>query len=139
PKRRTALLVDCSERDCMSWPLVMDVAEQWYFKPEAGSKLLVSPADATPVQASDIQPDEMDIAIAVDRFEHAVDLQVRRIEHKWAGLRTFASDGSLVIGWAPGKENFFWLAGQGGYGIQTSPAAGRVAWSLLKGEEIPND
>ncbi|QPC43828.1 FAD-binding oxidoreductase [Kaustia mangrovi] len=139
PKRRTALIVDGPADGCAGWPLVGDAAEEWYFKPEAGTKLLVSPADATPMPACDIQPDELDVAIAVDRFQKAVDIPVRRIEHSWAGLRTFAPDGSLVIGWAPGVDGFFWIAGQGGYGIQTSPAAGRTAWSLLKGDGIPAD
>lgn len=139
PKRRTALIVDGPEEGCAHWPLVGDVGEEWYFKPEAGTKLLVSPADATPVPAGDVQPDELDVAIAVDRFERAVDIPVRRIEHSWAGLRTFAPDGSLVIGYAPGVDGFFWLAGQGGYGIQTAPAAGRTAWSLLKGDGVPAD
>src|SRR5699024_9442257 len=104
--------------------------------PEAG-KLLLSPADATPDRPSDAQPEDLDVAIAVDRFEQAVDFSVDRIEHRWAGLRTFAPDGALVIGWDARTDGFFWVAGQGGYGIQTSPMASRAAASLLAGNGLP--
>ncbi len=134
PKRRTAIIVDGPGEACDSsaWPVVADIGDNtWYFKPEAGGKLMVSPGDETPVPPCDIRPDELDIAVTVERFEQAMDLPVRRVEHSWAGLRTFAPDGTLVIGWDPRAEGFFWLAGQGGYGIQTAPAAARLAAALI--------
>src|SRR5699024_10316805 len=137
PRRRTAMIVDAPAGvDVRRWPMVNDAAESFYFKPEAG-KLLLSPADATPDQPSDVQPEDLDVAIAVDRFEQAVITSVDRVEHRWAGLRTFAPDGALVIGWDPRAKGFFWVAGQGGYGIQTSPMASRVAASLLAGRGVP--
>ena len=139
PKRRTAILIDPPEGvDISDWPMVLDADEQVYFKPDAG-KLLLSPADETPSPPCDAQPDEMDVAIAIDRLEKLTTIKVRRINHKWAGLRTFAPDNSLIAGFEPGKEDFFWLAGQGGYGIQTSPSMGRIAAALVGGHEFPAD
>lgn len=139
PKRRTALIVDGpSGVDLANWPMVVDAAEQFYFKPEAG-KLFVSPADATPSPPCDAQPDELDVAITVDRLMTATSLQVRRIDHQWAGLRCFASDYSPVVGFAPGGHDFFWFAGQGGYGIQLAPALARVGASLLLHGSVPQD
>jgi D-arginine dehydrogenase len=133
PKRRTAIIVDGpgEDCDCAGWPVVADVSHTWYFKPEAGGKLMVSPGDETPVPPCDVRPEELDIALTVDRFERVVNLPVRRVEHSWAGLRTFAPDGTLIIGHDPRAEGFFWLAGQGGYGIQTAPAAARLAAALI--------
>jgi D-arginine dehydrogenase len=132
PRRRTALIIEGpSDCDTAAWPLTGDVGESYYFKPEAGGRLMLSPADATAVEPSDVQPEELDVAIAIDRFESHVDHPVRRIEHRWAGLRTFAPDDALVIGHDPRTEGFFWLAGQGGYGVQTSPAAAATARDLL--------
>ena len=133
PKRRTAIIVDGPGKGCDSsaWPVVADVGHTWYFKPEAGGKLLVSPGDETPMPPCDVRPDELDIALTVDRFEQVVSLPVRRVEHSWAGLRTFAPDGTLIIGQDQRAEGFFWLAGQGGYGIQTAPAAARLAAALI--------
>lgn len=137
PRRRTALIIDAPDGvDVSMWPMVCDAADEFYFKPEAG-KLLLSPADATPDEPSDVQPEDLDVAIAVDRFEQAVNYNVERIEHRWAGLRTFAPDGALVIGWDPRVDGFFWVAGQGGYGIQTSPMASLAAASLLAREGLP--
>ena len=140
PKRRTAILVEGpgAACDCSRWPVVADLDDTWYMRPEAGGKLMVSPADETPVGPCDVQPEELDIAIAVDRFERAVDLEVRRVEHSWAGLRSFAPDGTLVVGFDPRAEGFFWLAGQGGYGIQTAPAASRLAAALIAGQNAPD-
>jgi D-arginine dehydrogenase len=137
--RRTAIIVDGPGEgcDCSAWPVVADVGHTWYFKPEAGGKLMVSPGDETPVPPCDVRPDELDIAMTVERFEQAMDLPVRRVEHSWAGLRTFAPDGTLVVGWDPRAEGFFWLAGQGGYGIQTAPAAARLAAALVAGRAVP--
>ena len=139
PKRRTAIIVGGPGEACdtSAWPVVADVCHTWYFKPEAGGKLLVSPGDETPMPPCDVRPDELDIAIAVDRFEQAVNLPVRRIEHSWAGLRTFAPDGTLIIGRDPRAEGFFWLAGQGGYGIQTAPAAASFAATLIARTPLP--
>jgi D-arginine dehydrogenase len=116
--------------------MVIDVDEQFYWKPDAG-RLLLSLADETPMDPCDVQPDEMDIAIAVDRIEQATTLRVRRIERSWAGLRTFAPDRTPVMGFDAQAEGFFWLAGQGGYGIQSAPAAGQLAAALLTGGETP--
>lgn len=140
PKRRTAIIVEGpgDGHDSAAWPLIIDVAHSWYCKPEAGGKLLISPADETPVPPSDVQPEELDIALAVDRFQNAVDLAVRRVEHSWAGLRSFAPDNELVIGWDPRAEGFFWLAGQGGYGIQTAPAASQLAAGLIRHGKAPD-
>ncbi len=139
PLRRTAMLIDPpAGMDISNIPMTIDVDEQFYLKPDAG-KFLVSPADETPMPAQDVQPDEMDMAICVDRIERAFALKVARINHKWAGLRTFAPDRSPVVGFDPLAENFFWLAGQGGFGIQTSPALARVAAALAMGNAMPAD
>lgn len=137
PKRRTALLVAPPEyRVPDPWPMTVDIEEQFYLKPDAG-KLLISPADATPSPPCDAQPDEMDVAICVDRIETAFDLSVRRIEHKWAGLRNFLPDGRPAAGYDARASGFFWLAGQGGYGIQSAPALARVAAALVLEKPIP--
>lgn len=139
PKRRTALLVAPPEGVAVDdWPMLVDVDEQFYVKPDAGM-LLLSPADATPCPPCDAQPEELDIAIAVDRVQQALDLPVRRIAHRWAGLRSFVADGVPVAGFDPAAEGFFWLAGQGGYGIQTAPALARLAAALVRGEDVPQD
>ena len=131
PKRRTAALIDGpTDFDFAGWPLVIDVDETVYFKPDAG-RLLLSPADETDTEPGDAQPDDLDVAIAVDRLEHMTTLSVRRVAHRWAGLRTFAPDRTPVCGFDPRAEDFFWLAGQGGYGIQTSPALARLAARLV--------
>ena len=136
-KRRTALIVAPPQGfDVTRWPLVDDIDEQFYFRPEAG-KLFCSPADETPVPPHDVQPEELDIAIAVDRIERVIPLNVRRIEHSWAGLRTFAPDKTPIVGFDPRARGFFWLAGQGGYGIQTAPAMARLASRLVRGEAPP--
>jgi D-arginine dehydrogenase len=131
PKRRTVIIVETEppSHEAAQWPMVGDVGESFYFRPESG-RLLVSPADETPVAPCDVQPEEMDMALAAARFENATRLKVRRIARKWAGLRTFAPDKTLVIGPDPTAPGFFWMAGQGGYGIQTAPAAGRALATL---------
>ena len=135
PMRRTALIVDGPPGyDPAQWPLVGDVAHSWYARPEARRKLMLSPADETPVEPCDVQPDELDLALAIDRVQAALDLPVARIEHRWAGLRTFTPDRSLAIG--PGREEgFFWSAGQGGYGIQSAPAAAKLGAALVLGRD----
>jgi D-arginine dehydrogenase len=137
PRRRTAVLVDVpSGMDVSRWPFVNDVDEQFYFKPEGGS-LFLSPADETPVEPSDAQPDEWDVATAVERLEAATTLQITRLKARWAGLRTFAPDRTPVVGYSGEREGFFWLAGQGGYGIQTAPALSRAAAALILESSLP--
>ncbi|MBO6505089.1 MAG: FAD-binding oxidoreductase [Kordiimonadaceae bacterium] len=119
-------------------PVILDFDEDFYFKPE-GEGYLVSPADETPSAACDSQPDLEDIAIAVDHFERATGSSVTKLEAKWAGLRTFAPDRAPVIGFEPGVDGFFWNVGQGGYGIQTSPAWSRYVAFLLLGKGMPED
>ena len=138
PKRRTAFNIPAPEgMDIRGWPLINDVAEQFYFKPDAG-RLFVSPADATPSAAVDAHAEDLDVAAGVERLERATTLNVSRVSHSWAGLRTFAPDALPVVG-PDGTEGFFWLAGQGGYGIKTSPSLSRVCACLIRGRELPDD
>lgn len=137
PKRRTAMMIaPPAGMNPDPWPMVIDIAEEFYLKPDAG-RLLVSPADETPAPAGDVQPEELDIAICIDRIETAFDLSVRRIENKWAGLRSFVADRSPVCGYDDRAPDFFWLAGQGGYGIQSAPALAELAAALVLGREAP--
>lgn len=139
PKRRTAFTFDSPPGlDIERLPMAIDFDETYYFKPEVG-QFLASPADETPSPPCDAQPEEIDIAIAVDRIETATTLQIRRIKNKWAGLRSFVADKNLVIGYDDTVSGFFWLAGQGGYGIQTGAGAGRLAASLALGQGLPAD
>jgi D-arginine dehydrogenase len=139
PKRRTAILFapppGC---DISAWPLVLDIDETFYFKPDAG-KLLGSPADETPSPPCDAQPEELDVALAVERIQQAAELPIARIERRWAGLRSFVADKTPVVGFDGRADGFFWLAGQGGYGIQTAPAIARLAAALVAGEGVPAD
>jgi len=135
PKRRTALIIDPAPWKVSDWPAVSDAVTSWYVKPEARTKLLVSPAEETDMPPHDAAPEDIDIAIAIDRMQQALDIEVRRVEHSWAGLRSFTPDRSLAIGWDPKAEGFFWSVGQGGYGIQTSPAKGQLAAALVCGRE----
>ncbi len=135
PKRRTVAIVDPTGWDVAGWPTVNDVGHTWYCRPEARTKLLVSPADETDMHAHDVRPDELDIAIAVDRMQQALDIEVRRVEHSWAGLRTFTPDRNFVIGWDGAAEGFFWYCGQGGFGIQTSKAAGQLVADVINGRD----
>lgn len=137
PKRRTAVLIDApAEHEIDNWPLMVDVEERFYFKPDAGL-LLLSPADETPSHACDAQPEELDIAVAVDRLETLTGRDVPQVKHRWAGLRTFAPDKTFVVGFDPREEGFFWLAGQGGYGVQTAPGLARLAAALVNRSELP--
>jgi D-arginine dehydrogenase len=113
PCRRTAAIIDPSPFDASGWPMICDVAEEWYARPEARTRLMVSPADATPTHPHDVRPEEIDVAVGIDRMQQALDIPVRRVEHSWAGLRTFTPDGSLAFGWDPVVEGFFWCVGQG--------------------------
>ena len=139
PKRRTAILFDGPEaHDFAGWPAFIDVDEEFYARPESGV-LMGSPADEMPMEPCDVQPEELDIAIAVDRLQKATTLDIRRINRSWAGLRSFVADKTPVVGFDPVAEGFFWLAGQGGYGIQTAPSMGRVSAALAMGEAVPDD
>ncbi len=138
-KRRTAITFDApAGLDAGAWPLTAGIAEDFYFKPDSG-RLMGSPADETPMPPCDVQPDELDIAVAVDRIQAATTLEIKRIGKTWAGLRTFAADKTMVVGFDPLREGFFWLAGQGGYGIQTAPAMGRLTAALATGAAVPED
>jgi D-arginine dehydrogenase len=139
PMRRTALILDLPRGTrAAGWPLTVDADESFYFKPEAG-RLLVSPADETPSPPCDARPEDLDVAIAIDRLVSACDLEVRHVARRWAGLRSFVADRSPVAGFDPRVPGFFWLAGQGGYGIQTAPALSRLAAALVRGEPVPAD
>jgi len=139
PKRRTAFIFDPpSGADIAKWPSVIDIGEEFYFKPDAG-KFLGSPADQTPMEPCDAQPDDFDVALAVDRIQRAARIPVTHISRKWAGLRSFVADGCPVVGYDPRVEGFFWLAGQGGYGIETSPSMGRLTASLALRRGVPSD
>ncbi len=139
PKRRTVVLLDApAVHDIRDWPLTIDAEETFYFKPDAG-RILLTPADETPSPPCDAQPDEMDVALAIDRFETMTTMKVARVVHKWAGLRSFAPDRTPVVGFDAQMTGFFWLAGQGGYGMQTSSAMARTAAALIRGEDLPPD
>ena len=138
PKRRTAFTCETpAGMDASAWPMVIDLQETYYLKPDAGL-LLVSPANEDPVNPQDVQPEELDVAIAVDRVETVTTLQIRKIKRAWAGLRSFVADKTPVVGFAPDAPGFFWLAGQGGYGIQTAPAMGELASALVQGLPVPD-
>jgi D-arginine dehydrogenase len=137
PRRRSAFVFDAPPGAASAhWPCVADVGEGFYFKPEAGL-LLGSPANADPVPPHDVLPEELDIATGIARIEAATTLSIRRPRRTWAGLRSFVSDGDLVAGYEPGAEGFFWLAAQGGYGIQTCAAMGALAAAELLGQAPP--
>ena len=137
PKRRSAFtFAPPAGTDVRPWPTVADVDERWYFKPDAG-QLLGSPANAEPVDPHDVQPEEMDIALAIDRIERMTTLTIRRPSRTWAGLRSFVADGDLVGGFDDELPGFFWLAAQGGYGIQTSPAMGETCAAIVRGLPLP--
>jgi D-arginine dehydrogenase len=139
PKRRTAFIFQPPAGiSPENWPVVHDIHETFYFKPDAG-KILASPADETPMQPCDVHHEDIDIAIAIDRIQRSASLPVIHIERKWAGLRSFVSDGCPVVGYDPEVAGFFWIAGQGGYGIETSPAIGRLSASLAADRGVPPD
>lgn len=136
PRRRSALMFEPpAGMDVAQWPLVIAADHGWYFKPDAG-QLLGSPANEDDTVAQDVQPEELDIALAMHRIEEATTLQVRPT-HTWAGLRSFVADGDLVGGWDPDAPGFFWVAAQGGYGIQTSPAMGAGCAALVLRRPLP--
>ena len=138
PKRRTALMVaDHPDIATAALPITVDVDEEFYLKPDAG-RLLISPADETPSAPCDAQPEELEIAICADRIMTAFDLEIRRIENSWAGLRSFVPDGAPVVGYSDRAPGFFWLAGQGGYGIQSAPGMAQFAASGILGQDVPS-
>jgi D-arginine dehydrogenase len=139
PKRRTVIQFDPPDGfDSEAWPLVVDADEEFYFKPDAG-KLIASPADETPMAPCDVQPEELDIAVCIDRIGKAAALPVPRVDHSWAGLRSFVADKTTVVGPDPKIDGLIWCAGQGGYGIQTAPSMGRITAALATGQEVPDD
>lgn len=133
PYRRTMAQLRTAPAAPEGLPHVGDISGQFYFKPEAGGRLWLSPHDETPVDPCDVQPEELDVAIAIDRFERVVDWKVEAVERRWAGLRSFAPDRLPVYGFDPRMPGFFWCAGQGGFGIQTAPAGAALAAALLLG------
>ena len=139
PLRRTVMLAKAPEdADFAAWPVVKDIDERFYFRP-CGGQLLITPADETPSAPCDAAADEMDIAVGMARFEAVADHSVRHLIGRWAGLRTFAPDRAPVVGWSKSRPGFFWLAGLGGFGIQTAPAMGRLAAALVEGRQVPSD
>ncbi len=133
PLRRTIVQLRVQPEVPANLPLVLDVAGRFYFKPESG-RLWLSPHDETPSEPCDAAADELDVATAIARLEQVVDWTVERVEHRWAGLRSFAPDRLPVYGFDTKVSGFFWFAGQGGFGIQTAPAAAELAAMLLLGE-----
>jgi D-arginine dehydrogenase len=134
PMRRTAAIVSAPGKlDVSRWPLVTDVEDAFYFKPEAG-QLLLSPADATPFVPCDVRPDAVDVALAIDRVQAATTMVIKSVRRTWAGLRSAVPDDTPVVGESPGTAGFFWAAALSGYGIQTAPAIGRLAAALVTGQ-----
>lgn len=134
PMRRSAVLLDAPKGyDIDHWPLFASASESWYAKPDAG-RLLVSPADEDPVDPHDAWPDDMVLAEGLDRYEQAVTVPLTRPTHSWAGLRSFTPDRTPVVGFDPNADGFFWLAGQGGYGVQTAPALAALCKALCNGQ-----
>lgn len=118
-------------------PLVLDLEESFYFKPIGGGRIWLTPHDEQPAEPGDVAPDELDVAIAIDRLSQVVDWRVEAVEHRWAGLRSFAPDRLPVYGRDRSATGFFWFAGQGGFGIQTAPAAARLGAALILGRDDP--
>ena len=129
PLRRTAFMVNAPSGDKTGWAMAADVEHRWYVRPD-GPQMLCSPADETPSEPCDARPDEIDVALAIDRINAATTLGIRSVSSEWAGLRTFAPDRSMVIGPDPETPAFIWCVGQGGTGIQSSPGAGRLTADL---------
>lgn len=139
PFRRTAVVFDPPAGSAIqSWPMTFDVAETFYFKPEAG-RIMVSPIDMAPSAPCDAQADELEVAIAIDRIQRYTTMEVQRVAHKWGGLRTFAPDHEPVVGRDPEQPSFIWLAGQGGNGVMAGAAAARLAASFARNIEVPPD
>ena len=135
PLRRTIITFD-GPSDTSGWPFAKTVGDELYFAPESG-RLFASPMDEIPTEPCDAQPDEYEVALAAHRVEERTTMQVGRVHSRWAGLRTFAPDRHLVAGFDSRAEGFFWLAGQGGYGLQTSPVMAKAVESLVAGTPWP--
>jgi D-arginine dehydrogenase len=133
PKRRTVAQLRVAPEAPADLPLTIDINGSFYFKPDNG-RLWLSPHDENPSEPCDAAPEELDVAIAIDRFQQVTDWRIEAVERRWAGLRSFAPDRVPVYGADPAEESFFWLAGQGGFGIQTAPAAARLAAQMLLGQ-----
>jgi D-arginine dehydrogenase len=133
PYRRTIAQLRVDPAAPADLPLIVDALGHFYFKPEAGGRLWLSPHDETLCDPCDAAPEELDVAMAIDRLERVVEWRVAAVEHKWAGLRSFAPDRLPVYGFSSSGRSFFWCAGQGGFGIQTAPAASALAAALLLG------
>jgi D-arginine dehydrogenase len=133
PTRRTIVQLRIAPPAPAALPLTIDALGRFYFKPETGGRLWLSPHDESACDPGDCAAEEIDVALAVDRLGQAVDWKVERVERRWAGLRSFAPDRLPVYGFAAGRGDFFWFAGQGGFGIQTAPAAAKIGAALLLG------
>jgi len=138
PFRRTAFVFGPEGHDISGWPMVIDIDEDFYFKPER-TQLMGSLAEQTPMEPHDVRAEEIDVALAISRITTATSFQIRHVGRTWAGLRTFAPDRLPVVGFSGIRPGFFWLAGQGGYGIMTSPALARTAAGLICEGSIPDD
>ena len=139
PRRRTVVQLRVGRTGLRDVPLVTDLHQSFYFKGEGDTSVWVCPLDETLVDPCDAAPEEIDVAMAIDRFERAVDWPVEVVERKWAGLRTFAPDRRMKFGFDPQADNFFWCVGQGGMGIQTAPAASLLCAALISGEALPEE
>ncbi len=137
PMRRTVVQLRIGRTGLKDLPFVTDLHESFYFKGEGDNSVWVCPLDETAMDPCDVAPEELDVAIAIDRFERAVDWPVEAVERKWAGLRTFALDRGMKFGFDPEHPGYFWCVGQGGMGIQTAPAASLLCASLIRGEALP--
>ncbi len=138
PYRRTVVQLRCPQAPAHV-PLIAGLRGDFYFKSEGAGRLWLSPHDETPDVPRDVVPEELDVALAIHRFEQVVDWKIEAVEHKWAGLRSFAPDRLPVYGYDPRTAGFFWFAGQGGFGIQTAPAAALIGGALVLGEALPGE
>ncbi|HHC09365.1 MAG TPA: FAD-binding oxidoreductase [Actinobacteria bacterium] len=137
PLRRTAFTFGAEGHDLTGWPMVVDADERFYFKPER-DQLMGSLADETPSEPCDARPEEIDVALAIERITAVTDFTIRSVRRTWAGLRTFSPDRLPVVGFEPTADGFLWLAGQGGFGIMTAPAMARLAAAIVAGGPLPD-
>ena len=137
PKRRTVVQLRIGLSGLRNLPFVTDLHQSFYFKGEGDNSVWVCPLDETDADPCDAAPEEIDVAVAIDRFQKAVDWPVEAVERKWAGLRTFAPDRGMKFGFDPAVPGFFWCVGQGGMGIQTAPAASLLCALLISGNDLP--
>ncbi len=139
PKKRTLCIARAPEgTDVRQWPLTLDVDDNFYFKPDGGN-ILITPADETLSPPCDAFPEEQDVALGIERFQQAMNIEINHVIRQWAGLRSFVADKSPVVGFDAQASNFFWLAAQGGYGIQMAPALAKLAATLFVGEPLPTE